>query len=44
VYLGMVEGPSSFVLLAIANLFALTLLVSFCPLYDMFGLNTNNLE
>ncbi|CAN0606298.1 unnamed protein product [Ectocarpus sp. 12 AP-2014] len=44
VYLGMVESSSSFVLLAIAGIFALTSLVGFCPLYGMFGLNTKNLE
>jgi len=44
VYLGMVEGSSSAILLAVAGIFALTSLVGFCPLYGMFGLNTKNLE
>jgi hypothetical protein len=44
VYLGRVVGSSSVVLLVVAGLFALTLLVSFCHLYYMFGLNTNNFE
>ena len=43
VYLGMIEGSSSFVLMIVAGIFALTSLVGFCPLYGLFGLNTQNL-
>lgn len=43
VYLGMVDEPSSFVLLSAAGIFVLTSLVGFCPLYGIFGLNTNSL-
>lgn len=40
VYLGFVEGVSSFVLLAVAGVFVLTSLVGFCPLYGVLGVNT----
>ncbi len=43
VYLGMIEGSSSFVLIIVAGIFALTSLVGFCPFYGLFGLNTQNL-
>ncbi|MFD0796754.1 DUF2892 domain-containing protein [Maribacter chungangensis] len=44
VYLGMVEGSSSFVLIAVAGIFVLTSIVGFCPLYGIFGVTTHNLE
>ncbi len=43
VYLGMVEGTSSIVLIVVAGVFVLTSMVGFCPLYGVFGLNTSNL-
>ena len=39
-YLGKIEGPLDLVLLAFAFIFLLTSLVSFCPLYVIFGINT----
>jgi len=43
VYLGMIAGFSAFVLLAVAGIFVLTSVVGFCPLYAVFGSNTQNL-
>ncbi len=39
-YLGEIEGTLALVLLAFAFIFLLTSLVSFCPLYTIFGINT----
>jgi hypothetical protein len=39
-YMGIIEGTLGIVLLVAATVFLLTSLVSFCPLYIMFGLNT----
>ncbi len=39
-YLGKIEGTLALVLLAFALIFLLTSLVSFCPLYTIFGINT----
>ncbi len=39
-YLGKIEGTLALVLLAFAFIFLLTSLVSFCPLYTIFGINT----
>jgi hypothetical protein len=39
-YLGKIEGTLALVLLAFALIFLLTSLVSFCPLYAIFGINT----
>jgi hypothetical protein len=39
-YMGIIEGTLGIVLLVAAAVFLLTSLVSFCPLYTMFGLNT----
>ncbi|OYU97803.1 MAG: hypothetical protein CFE21_04045 [Bacteroidetes bacterium B1(2017)] len=36
-----ITGTAAIILLALAIIFALTSLVSFCPLYLPFGLNTN---
>lgn len=36
----MVPAPWSYFLLVFAGVFVLTSLVSFCPLYTIFGLNT----
>ncbi|MBV6485995.1 MAG: hypothetical protein KFKLKKLM_02624 [Flavobacteriales bacterium] len=35
-----VEGTLGFVLLGLGAIFILTSIVSFCPLYTLFGLNT----
>ncbi len=39
-YMGIIEGTLGIVLLVFAAIFLLTSLVSFCPLYPIFGLNT----
>jgi len=36
----VVEGTFGIILLALAGVFTLTSLVSFCPLYAIFGLST----
>ena len=38
--LEVVSGTLGIVLLALAGIFALTSLISFCPLYLPFGINT----
>ena len=40
VYFDMVSGTLAYILLAVAGIFVLTSLVSFCPLYAVFGMNT----
>lgn len=37
---GFVEGTLGVVLLVVAAVFVLTSMVSFCPLYTMFGINS----
>lgn len=39
-YFKIVSGTLAYVLIAIAAIFLLTSLVSFCPLYPIFGINT----
>lgn len=39
-YNGTLEGTLGIVLLLLAGVFVLTSLVSFCPLYKPFGINT----
>ncbi|MDT0620775.1 YgaP family membrane protein [Croceitalea vernalis] len=39
-YFNVIEGTLAYVLLALSGIFVLTSLVSFCPLYTIFGLNT----
>ena len=43
-YLDKIEGTLALVLLAFALIFLLTSLVSFCPLYTIFGIRTNKKE
>lgn len=43
-YLDIIGGTLALVLLAFALIFLLTSLVSFCPLYTIFGINTNKKE
>ena len=38
---GKVEGTLGYVLIALAGVFVLTSLVSFCPLYKPFGIDTS---
>ena len=40
VYFEVVQGTLAYVLMAVSAIFVLTSLVSFCPLYGIFGLNT----
>ncbi|MCS6975259.1 MAG: DUF2892 domain-containing protein [Cyclobacteriaceae bacterium] len=39
-FTGTITGTLGLVLLILAGVFVLTSLVSFCPLYTLFGLNT----
>lgn len=39
-YHGTIEGTLGIVLLALSGVFVVTSLVSFCPLYKPFGINT----
>jgi hypothetical protein len=41
---GAVTGTLGLALVAIAVLFVLTSLVSFCPLYTIFGINTCSIK
>jgi hypothetical protein len=40
-YAGIITGTLAIVLLAFAIIFLLTSFISFCPLYPLFGINTN---
>ncbi|WP_397363024.1 DUF2892 domain-containing protein [Olleya sp. R77988] len=37
---GIIEGTLAYILLALAGIFVATSLISFCPLYAIFGINT----
>lgn len=39
-FTGNVEGTIGIILLVLAGVFALTSLISFCPLYTILGINT----
>lgn len=39
-YMNIIEGTLAYILLAVGGIFALTSIVSFCPLYTLVGLNT----
>lgn len=39
-YAGTISGTLGIVLLVLAGVFVLTSLVSFCPLYTVFGIST----
>ncbi|MDD3723379.1 MAG: DUF2892 domain-containing protein [Lutibacter sp.] len=39
-YLDIIGGTLALILLAFALIFLLTSLVSFCPIYTIFGINT----
>lgn len=39
-FTGVITGTLGIVLLALAGVFVLTSLISFCPLYAPFGINT----
>lgn len=40
IYMELIPEPWSFVLLGLAGIFVLTSVISFCPLYTLFGINT----
>ena len=37
---GIIEGTMAYILLALSLIFVVTSLVSFCPLYTLFGIST----
>lgn len=37
---GVISGTLGYVLLVVASIFTVTSLISFCPLYTIFGFNT----
>lgn len=39
-YAGIISGTLGIVLLVLSGVFVLTSLVSFCPLYTLFGIST----
>jgi hypothetical protein len=39
-YFGLISGTLAIILLVLAAVFILTSVVSFCPLYTLFGMNT----
>jgi len=39
-YQGIITGAVGIVLIVLAVVFVLTSLISFCPLYTLFGINT----
>lgn len=39
-FLGVVDGTLGIVALVIVGVFVLTSVISFCPLYALFGINT----
>ena len=43
-YMGVIPGTVGIVLLILSAVFLLTSLVSFCPLYTIFGLSTKSKE
>ncbi|MBK6347878.1 MAG: DUF2892 domain-containing protein [Bacteroidales bacterium] len=43
-FTGIIKGTLAIVLLIVAVVFALTSLISFCPLYPLIGLNTGKKE
>lgn len=40
IYFKVITGTIATILLVMAGVFVLTSLISFCPLYTLFGLNT----
>jgi hypothetical protein len=39
-YNGIIEGTLAYALMTLAVIFLITSLISFCPLYALFGINT----
>lgn len=44
IYFEVLQGVLAYVLLTIAALFVLTSLVGFCPVYGLFGINSNKVK
>lgn len=40
-YMNIISGTLGIVLLVVAGVFVLTSFISFCPLYAVFGMNTD---
>ena len=40
-YFNVIEGTLAYILMAVAIIFLLTSLISFCPLYKIFGFSTS---
>lgn len=40
-YFNVIEGTLAYVLMALAIIFLVTSFINFCPLYTLFGINTN---
>jgi len=43
-YFEVVHGVIAYVLFGVAALFVLTSLVGFCPVYGLFGINSNKIK
>jgi len=43
-YLGVISGTLAIILMIFAIIFIVTSLISFCPLYTLFGINTGKKE
>ena len=43
-YTGVVNGTLEIIAIVLAAVFVLTSLISFCPLYAIFGMNTCSVE
>jgi len=39
-YFGVISGTLATILLILAGIFVITSVISFCPLYTLFGINT----
>lgn len=44
IYLEVLQGVLAYVLLTLAAFFVLTSLVGFCPVYGLFGINSNKVK
>jgi uncharacterized membrane protein len=44
IYLEVLQSVLAYVLLALAAFFVLTSLVGFCPVYGLFGINSNKVK
>lgn len=44
IYFEILQGVYAYVLLVVAAFFVLTSLVGFCPVYGIFGVNSNKMK